>query len=254
MHYVKQFKINGVDTKQVACIELHGRPNAATEGAVGVLGIDMDSPLHDVYKCVAVNGSIYTWDLLSSGLSIMSATTSGGGTESVQFPYVNLLTPNMYVIKIGDLILDSEGYLYQVNALNTTFCEARYCGTQVVAYGMSAYDEAIKHGFKGDEKEWLESLKAVAVIINASVSSDSAAWVEDTVNGGYYQTIAVDGILPTDNPIVDVVLGDDVDANEFYVLAWYCVTRITTGENSITLYANRYVPETAFTIQLKVVR
>ena len=38
MHYVKHFKINGVDTKQVACIELQGAPNAATEGAVGVLG------------------------------------------------------------------------------------------------------------------------------------------------------------------------------------------------------------------------
>jgi hypothetical protein len=254
MHYVKQFKINGVDTKQVACIELHGRPNAATEGAVGVLGIDMDSPLHDVYKCVAVNGSIYTWELLSSGLSIMSATISGGGTESVQFPYVNLLTPNMYVIKIGDLILDSEGYLYQIHALNTTYCEAKYCGTRVVAYGKSAYDLAVKNGFEGDEKEWLRSLQAVAVIINASASSDSGAWVEDTENGGYYQTIAVDGILEGDNPIVDVVLGTDADANRLYLAAWYLITRVTTSDNSITLYANEYVPEVAFTMQLKVVR
>ena len=61
MHYVKHFNICDVDTKQVACIELHGKPNAATEGAVGVLGIDVDSPLHETYKCVAVNGSIYTW-------------------------------------------------------------------------------------------------------------------------------------------------------------------------------------------------
>ena len=65
MHYVKQFHINGVDTRQVSCIELHGKPNAATEGAAGVLGIDMDSPLHEVYKCVAVRGAIYTWQLLS---------------------------------------------------------------------------------------------------------------------------------------------------------------------------------------------
>lgn len=54
MHYVKQFNINGVDTKQVACIELKGKPNTATEGAVGLLGIDMSSPLHEIYKCVAV--------------------------------------------------------------------------------------------------------------------------------------------------------------------------------------------------------
>ena len=67
MHYVKQFHINGVDTKQVACIELHGAPNAATEGYVGVLGIDLDSPLHEVYKCVAVNGSIYSCQFLVIG-------------------------------------------------------------------------------------------------------------------------------------------------------------------------------------------
>lgn len=159
MHYVKHFDINGVDTKQVACIELHGKPNAATEGSVGVLGIDMDSPLHDVYKCVAVNGSIYSWELLSSGLSIMSATISGGGMESVQFPYVNLLTPVLYVVKIGDLILDSEGYLYQIKSIYSTECTAVYCGTQVVAYGKSAYDVAVKNGFEGSEEEWIDSLK-----------------------------------------------------------------------------------------------
>lgn len=61
-HFVKKFDINGVKTKQVACIELHGRPNAATRGAVGVLGIDVDSPSHELYVCVAVNGAIYTWE------------------------------------------------------------------------------------------------------------------------------------------------------------------------------------------------
>lgn len=62
MRYVKHFDINGVNARQVACIELHGAPNAATEGAVGVLGIDVDSPAHKMYKCVAVKGSVYTWE------------------------------------------------------------------------------------------------------------------------------------------------------------------------------------------------
>lgn len=159
MHYVKHFDIDGVATRQVACIELHGKPNAATEGYVGVLGIDMDSPLHDVYKCVAVNGSIYTWDLLSSGLSIMSAGVSGGGAETAQFEYAKLKKPSTYVIKVGDLILDSEGYLYQINGLNVDYCDASYCGTRVVAYGMSAYDLAVEKGFEGTMEEWFASLK-----------------------------------------------------------------------------------------------
>ena len=158
MHYVKEFNVNGVGTKQVACIELPGKPNAATEGAIGVLGIDMSSPLHDVYKCVAVNGGAYTWELLSSGLSIMSATISGSGAESVDFQYANLRTPALYVVKIGDLILDSEGYLYQIESLNSTYCSAKYCGTRIAVYGLSAYDLAVKEGFEGSEEEWLESM------------------------------------------------------------------------------------------------
>jgi hypothetical protein len=77
MHYVKEFNINGITTRQAACIELRGVPNAATEGYVGVLGIDVTSPTHDVYKCVAVNGGIYTWELLSSGTG---GSSSGGAT------------------------------------------------------------------------------------------------------------------------------------------------------------------------------
>jgi hypothetical protein len=159
MHYVKHFEINGVETKQVACIELQGKPNAATEGFVGLLGIDMISPFHDVYKCVEVKGSIYTWELLSSGLSIMSGRISGGGESSVEFPYDSLRTPSTYMIKIGDLILDKEGYLYQIDSLGANSCIALYCGTQVVAYGMSAYKLAVEHGYEGSEEEWLASLK-----------------------------------------------------------------------------------------------
>ena len=159
MHYVKQFNINGVDTMQVACIELSGKPNTATEGAVGLLGIDMSSPLHEIYKCVAVNGSIYTWELFSSGMSIVSATVSGGGEKSVQFSYDSLKMPLTYMVKVGDLILDNEGYLYQVDSLNATYCGASYCGTQVVAYGKSAYDLAVQQGFEGTLDEWLATIK-----------------------------------------------------------------------------------------------
>ena len=135
MKYVKHFKINGIDTHQVACIELNGRPNAATEGYVGLLGIDITSPTHEVYKCVAVNGSIYTWELLSAGMSVLSADISGEGGASKSFPYSNLRIPNNYLIKVGDLILDSEGYLYQIESIGNTSCTATYCHTHLDGNG-----------------------------------------------------------------------------------------------------------------------
>ena len=140
MHYVKYFDINGVATKQVACIELQGAPNAATEGAVGVLGMDMTSPTHEVYRCVAVNGSIYTWELLSAGMSVLSATITREGAMSTSFAYTNLKIPNNYLIKAGDLVLDVEGYVYQVTAIGSESCEATYTGTHLGGAGTPEKD------------------------------------------------------------------------------------------------------------------
>ena len=67
MKYVKHFDILGIDTAQVSCIELQGVPNSATEGAVGLLGVNMLSDEHEVYLCTAVNGSVYTWQCLKDG-------------------------------------------------------------------------------------------------------------------------------------------------------------------------------------------
>lgn len=72
MHYVQGFIVNGVETKQVACIELNGKPNAATEGKVGLLAIDISSPSHEVYVCVAVKGAIYTWEMVTGAIPDMS--------------------------------------------------------------------------------------------------------------------------------------------------------------------------------------
>ena len=86
-----------------------------------------------------------------------------------------------------------------------------------------------------------------------TVSVPYTVWTEDAVNGGYICTVAVAGILSTDNPFADVVLGIDRDANALYLDSWAKVERIVTNDNSITLYASG-VPDTTFTIQLKVVR
>lgn len=85
--FVKKFDINGVKTKQVACIELHGKPNAATKGAVGVLGMDVDSPNHEIYKCVGVMGGIYAWEAFSGGSSgsggSLTVTDDGAGNVTM---------------------------------------------------------------------------------------------------------------------------------------------------------------------------
>lgn len=196
MAFVKGFDINGINTIQTACIELQGRPNAATEGAVGLLAIDMSSHTKDVYKCVKVEGAIYTWELLSSGMSILNSSESGNGIATATFTYSAIRMTDKYVVKVGDLILDSKGYLYRITRLNNTYCEAEYCNLFLnrdgvgiskveqtlisnesgainrvtvkltdkseysfdVKNGQTAYQLAVEKGYKGTEEEWLENI------------------------------------------------------------------------------------------------
>ena len=102
--------------------------------------------------------------------------------------------------------------------------------------------------------EAVEKANASAKTITYQASIPNTLWTEDAVNGGYFCNIAVTGILATDNPIADVVLGIDTDANSLYLESWSMVTRIVTSDNAVTLYAYRGVPATSFTMQLKVVR
>lgn len=79
----------------------------------------------------------------------------------------------------------------------------------------------------------------------------STSW---TPNGDYfYQDITVSGILATDNPIADILTGDDNAANMQYSDAICKVFRITTSANSIRVWATEEI-SIAFPIQLKVVR
>ena len=197
MHYIKEFNINNVATRQVACIELHGKPNAATEGYVGVLGIDLDSPLHEVYKCIAVNGSIYSWELLSNGLSIISSSIFGGGAERIEIPYDKLRIPTLYVIKVGDTILDIEGYVYQVDALGANSCSATYSNTRLVTHGLSAYELAVEQGFKGTLEEWFESMRGYSIHVRYSAYPDGRDYSEVWRRGLNYIGIGVGVDAPT---------------------------------------------------------
>lgn len=69
----------------------------------------------------------------------------------------------------------------------------------------------------------------------------------------FTKTQAVTGILATDIPIVDVVMSGTYATDEARQEAWSNIYRITTADNSITLYAKEK-PTVNLPIQLKVVR
>lgn len=69
----------------------------------------------------------------------------------------------------------------------------------------------------------------------------------------FSKTQTVTGILATDTPIVDVVMSGTYATDEARQEAWSNIYRITTANNSITLYAKEK-PTVNLPIQLKVVR
>ena len=60
---------------------LPGKPTTSTVGRVGQFGMDTTSEKHDIYKCIAAKGSVYTWELL---------TADGSDAEAVKFVSQNL--------------------------------------------------------------------------------------------------------------------------------------------------------------------
>lgn len=80
-----------------------------------------------------------------------------------------------------------------------------------------------------------------------------SAWQSDP-NGGFSQTANASGILATDYPIADVILGADTVANALMLDSWGCITRVETSNGTVTIYANDSKPISSFNVLLKVVR
>lgn len=138
--------------------------------------------------------------------------------------------------------------------------------------GKSAFQAAFDGGFLGTETVFNQSLAELPGHLDNDIrhitSEERTSWsgkastvtypatVTTTwkTSGSYrYQDITVNGILATDNPVVDIVPGSDNAANVLYAEAICKVFRITTSANSIRVWAKEVIT-TAFPIQLKVVR
>ncbi len=105
-----------------------------------------------------------------------------------------------------------------------------------------------------------DSQKIVDVIVSGGGSSSTTYTAEIGTNwvtaetGEYTQTVAVSGILATDNPIVDVVLDDEKDTALAQLESWSLISKIETYDGSITVTCLEEAPTVAIPIQLKVVR
>ena len=86
----------------------------------------------------------------------------------------------------------------------------------------------------------------------ATVTATAAGWTGDAAP--YTQTIAVDGILETDNPHYGVVYSEDADTRQAEKEAFSLVDDLETADGSITFTCFEDKPEVDLNIQLEVNR
>ena len=105
-----------------------------------------------------------------------------------------------------------------------------------------------------------DSQNIVDVIVSGGGGSSSVTYTAEigtnwvaAETGEYTQTVVVNGILATDNPIVDVVLDTAKNTALSQLEAWSLISKIETSNGSITVTCLEEAPTTAILIQIKVV-
>ena len=95
------------------------------------------------------------------------------------------------------------------------------------------------------------SWNSKAAAASYTVTFPASGWSE---TAPFIQTVAVEGILETDNPVADIVLSDSGDTAKGELEAWSCVSKIETAAGSVTAACLENKPETDMTVQMKAVR
>lgn len=144
--------------------------------------------------------------------------------------------PNVY--KVREHTPDGNILLYHSSADVVIFDESKAPGL-----GDNAEDAIIALNEKAEGKADTSTLETKII---ASAFTGATA--------PYKQTIKVDGILETDNPIAGVIFDEDMKVALQQRDAWGSVHRIACGNGEIVVYCYEDKPVIDIPIQLKVVR
>lgn len=80
MNYVESLKMLGLEAKQIPSITGDGAPTTSTEGAVGCLY--MDNATKYMYKCIAADEGVYTWENILDDSNTNTIVQTTGDSET----------------------------------------------------------------------------------------------------------------------------------------------------------------------------
>ena len=213
-------------------------PTPNTKGEIGQRYINknatMQNGLAAEYVCTSV-GSVYTWipiGTIGNVLTIIADTYSPSSTY-----------------EIGDIVV-YENYLYKCSvkiAKGEEWISSHW--VSITIESLINEQVAILNVLINDKAPSVHTH-----VINGTREINVDNWtLAANDDGYYYNTVTVDSISASDNPIVDIVLTSNKQENEDYLRAWGCIDRIETQTKTIILYAKER-PTNNFTMQFKVIR
>ena len=143
----------------------------------------------------------------------------------------------------------TAGEAWDVSHWAATTLTAELQALYAAVAGCAPLTHAARHAAGGADAITPESIGAArTVTLTCTVP---VSW---TASGSYYsQTVAVAGMLASDNPVADILTGTDNDANKLYAEAWGKVQSIDTLDGAVKLWCTE-APAVAFPVQFKVVR
>lgn len=216
--------IGGYDLKKLTASDVGALP-ITTKIPTKTSDLDNDSGFITSAPVTSVNSKT---GAVTLGASDVGALPTTGGT----------LTGNL---KIGSASLGTDGYVVGTWLQGTAANHMTSAATKI------AVQDASGRVYHRTAAELLSDIGAATQ--KSFTATVGTSWTAKT--GYVQQTITVNGILATDNPIIDLIATTaDFEAQQ---KAWGKIFKVTTAANSITLYASE-ATETAINLQIKVVR
>lgn len=151
---------------------------------------------------------------------------------------------NVYPLTTADQVILSDGNRLEQNG-------------KVAA---QKFSEAIAISLTGDVTGTVSFDGSTDVAINTTVSASQHFTVAFPASGWsrnapYTQTVSVNGIKASDNPIVDINMENTTTSNSSDILsAWGLIGRISTSNGSVTAYCYEEKPTVDISVNMIVVK
>lgn len=213
-------------------------------------GTDSDSNMNKIDALLKQHDTALTGHSTSIG-DIQQSIQNINAKDNTQDESIAAINSSVAEIRAKDEAQDSSITTINSNisTINSEITAVKAKNTEQDASITNINNSISSLQIKDTEQDAEISKKAVTTTYTANVGT---GWTGDAAP--YTQTVTVNGITADDNPIVDIYSNSTSAKFKLELKAYSLVSKIVTGENSITLTCLDKKPVTAFGLQLKVVK